>query len=88
MIHMYQKCSRKKYKTTVSCNYSNSNSRICPWQMFFKISALKNDANFTRKTPVLESVLNKVAGDSSTGREIFKNTFVTEHLRWLLPSIF
>ena len=56
--------------------------------MFFKISALKNDANFTRKTPVLESVLNKVAGDSSTGREIFKNTFVTEHLRWLLPSIF
>ena len=30
--------------------------------MFFKIDVLKNFANFTGKKPVLESLLNKVAG--------------------------
>ena len=30
--------------------------------MYFKIGALKNFANFNRKTPVLDSLFNKVAG--------------------------
>ena len=40
--------------------------------MLFKLGALKNMADLTRKTPVLESLFNKVAGlrekkDSKTG---------------------
>ena len=42
--------------------------------MFLKTDAVKNIANFYRKTPVLEYLLNKVAGpqaflkrDSNTG---------------------
>ena len=52
---------------------------------------------FHKKTPVLESLFNKVAGLKvcnfikenpaqvfpSEISEIFKNTFFTEHLRWL-----
>ena len=66
-------------------------------QMFFKIGALKNFANFTEKKPVLKSLFNKVAGlkdfnkrDSNTDVFIVKfakflsTPFFTDHLRWLL----
>ena len=43
--------------------------------MFFKIGVLKNFANIQRKTPVLESLFNKVAGLQLSCEycEIFKN---------------
>ena len=47
---------------------------------------------FHRKTPVLESLFNKVASLKETSTQVFscelckisKNTFFTEHLQWLL----
>ena len=66
--------------------------------MFFKIGIIKNFANFNRKTPVLGSLFNKVAGlkvcniDSNTGVfcgycKIFRNSFLTQQLRWLLLTV-
>ena len=48
--------------------------------MLFRIGALKNIANLRRKTPVLESLFNKVAGlrekkDSKTGPVKFAKFF-------------
>ena len=38
-----------------------SKSRSSCWQMFFKIGVLKKIRNIRKKTPVLESLFNKVA---------------------------
>ena len=65
--------------------------------MFFKIGALKNFANFYRKTPVLDSLFNKVAGPQACSfikkrlqhrcfpvkfAKLLRTPFFTEHLRW------
>ena len=40
-------------------------------------SAIKNVPSFTGKAPVLDSLLNKIAGP----HKIFKNTYLEEYLR-------
>ena len=45
--------------------------------MFLKIGVFKIFYKFHRKTPVLESLFNKVAG-------LQRTPFYTEHLRWML----
>ena len=67
--------------------------------MFFKIGVLKNLANFTRKTSVLESLFKKTGGLKAwrfikkrlqhkcfpvNFHKFLKTPFFTEHLRWLL----
>ena len=66
--------------------------------MFCKICVLKNFVKFTGKQLCQSLLFNKVAGlrlvtllkkrlwqmFSCEFREIFRNTFFTEHLRWLL----
>ena len=67
--------------------------------MLFEIGAFKNFAIFTRKTPVLESLFNKVADLEAynfTKKRLQRRCFpvniakfsrtshFTEHLRWLL----
>ena len=64
--------------------------------MFCKKGVLKNFANLTEKTPVLEPLFNKVAGLNGCNAikkrlvirvfsceyfETFKNTYLEEHLR-------
>ena len=48
--------------------------------MFFKTSVLKNVPIFTKKTPVLESLFNKVVNIA----KFLKTDFFIEHLRLLL----
>ena len=57
--------------------------------MVFSVSVLKNFATFTRKIHVLEPHFKKA---SNTGilceiSKIFKSTFFTEYLRWLVFKI-
>ena len=81
---------QKQLHTSVLLKIRLRSSRC---QMFFKIGVLRNSVIFTGKH-VLES-LNKVAGlkackvtsaqvFSCKYYEIFKSTFFTEHLRWML----
>ena len=76
----------------VSCSNSPPLFAIVFWgetnrsslsRMFFKLDVLKNFCKFHRKTPVLETLFNKVAGLKETSTQvfscenckIFKNTF-------------
>ena len=59
-------------------------------QMFFNIGALKNFANFTGKHLCWSLFLIKKLQHRCFPvkfEQIFKNTYFTEHLRWLLPYI-
>ena len=60
--------------------------------MFFKIGVLKNFANFTGKHLCWSVFLINLEAFSQLFSckicKIFKNTFFTKHLRWLLLSIF
>ena len=51
--------------------------------MVFTLGALKNLANFTGKTNLLESLFKKASIRSCKIGKMFKTTFLTEHLRWL-----
>ena len=74
-------------------------SRSCHWQMFLKIGVLKNFVNFTKKTYILESLFNKVAGLQASNFikkrlqhrcfpvKFLRTPIFTEHLRWLLLFI-
>ena len=53
-------------------------------QMFFKIGILRNFEKFHRKTPVLESLFNKVKGLEAKLAKFLRTPFFREHLRWLL----
>ena len=90
-------------------NRGTLSSKWCPQSLSFEKQSLadvlqnrclKNFANFHLKTPVLESLCNKVAGLRACNFikkrlqrmfsceicEIFKNTYFEKHLRWLLLS--
>ena len=72
-------------------------------QMFLKIGVLKKFRNIHRKTPVLESLFNKVTGlqvclfirkrlqhkcfSTCDICELFKNTYFGEHLRIAASSL-
>ena len=65
--------------------------RSCRSQMLFKIVALKNMPNFTRKAHVLESLDLKLYLKRYSGTGVFQSilhnileNFFIEHLRWLL----
>ena len=79
---------------------SFSCSRGSRWQIFLKIGVLKNFENFTRETPVLEFIFDKIAGLKACNCKkklqyrgfplkfaIFQRSTFTEHLRWLLLVI-
>ena len=73
-------------------------SRSSHPQMFFKMDILKYFRNIHRKTTVLDSLFNKIAGLQAcnfskkslqhrcfpvNNEEFLKTTFFIEHLRWL-----
>ena len=59
-----------------------SQDRSSRSQMFFKIGALFR--NIHRKTLVLESLFNKVAGMKTEVAKFLRAAFFTEKLQWLL----
>ena len=81
-------------------NISRQNYQKQPPEVFYKKGILKNFAKFTEKDLRQSLFFNKVAGYSFIKKEtiaqmfscefceIFKNTFFTEHLRWLLLKYF
>ena len=55
--------------------------------MFFKIDALKNVGMFSGKTPVFESLFNKVTNSNTVvflNIAKFQDQLFIEHLRWLV----
>ena len=56
--------------------------------MFRKKNRSKKFRKFYRKTPVLESLFNKVAGLESEICEIFKNIYFEDHLRTTASGMF
>ena len=52
------RCSKTNEKLSSNIHYNRSSHRNCS----VKKGALKNFANFTEKTPLLESLFYKVAG--------------------------
>ena len=62
-----------------------------PLEVFYKKAVLKTLANIHRKTPVLESLFNKVAERYFPAKfeKFLRTPFFTEHLQWLiLKSLF
>ena len=59
---------------------NHSNNRSSRLQMFFKIDVLRKFCRFHRKTPVLESLFNNVAGL----KFFYRTPSSKENLRWLL----
>ena len=78
-------------ETAVQICFENHMYRSSRSQMFFKIGVLKNFAVIRRKTPVFESLFNKIAGLKSCNfiKKRLQHRcfpFFIEHL-WLLPYV-